>query len=278
MSSERNQRKDSSDPAPASSRHASAPAPSIWGAARAALAAVYNLDALLRSPTVSDPTLLDLLPELRANSDVLRELFARARGMDSAAEAVAAFGGARLSELDSLLDAVARGDPGRSSLAPSVRVLADELDASAAMLALLDRASAPVQTDVSVNLIVSETSRMSWGGGGRDLPVRFDEASPDGSVMTDPYVVGHLLVLAVACVRRAGIEPIVIRARFGLTAQFVVQAGISPGDRPLPSVPLRVLPAIGPIEVAARGVAQQLGATLSVEPWRWTIDLARAGG
>ena len=58
---------DSAERAPSSgtSTRLSARAPSVWGAMRDALAALRNLDALLRSSSVLYRTILGLLPELR---------------------------------------------------------------------------------------------------------------------------------------------------------------------------------------------------------------------
>src|SRR5579864_1558907 len=99
MSSESNgQKPDSLDPPPPSGpgRRMSARAPSAWGAARDALAAVHNLEALLRSASVAYRTILDLLPELRTSASVLREAFAGARDGDAASSTVGDYGGVRL--------------------------------------------------------------------------------------------------------------------------------------------------------------------------------------
>src|ERR1019366_10560413 len=88
MSAESNGRKpDSQEPGPSSgtTSRVSARAPSAWGATRDALAAVHNLDALLRSGSVLHRTILDLLPELRTGAGVLQEAFDRARAGDAAA-------------------------------------------------------------------------------------------------------------------------------------------------------------------------------------------------
>src|ERR1700722_14998651 len=88
MSSENNGRKpDSQEPAPPSgtTSRLSARAPSAWGATRDALAAVHNLDALLRSGSVLYRTIVGLLTELRTGAGVLREAFEAARSGDAAA-------------------------------------------------------------------------------------------------------------------------------------------------------------------------------------------------
>ena len=147
MSSESNDHKpDSLEPGPTSSTSTrlSARAPSAWGAARDALAAVHNLDALLRSTSVLYRTIRDLLPELRTSADVLRDAFERARSSEGAVADVGEYGVDRAAELASLLDATAIADEERDDLADRARTLADELEATADLLALLERASDPV--------------------------------------------------------------------------------------------------------------------------------------
>ncbi|HEY4014400.1 MAG TPA: hypothetical protein VGM06_13750 [Polyangiaceae bacterium] len=281
MSSERNgQKPDPSEHVPpsGSGRRASARAPSIWGAVRGALAAVHNLEALLRSASVPYRTILDLMPELRASATVLRDAFERARCGDAPTAEVGDYGNARTTAFEQLLDAVvAAGEP-RDELANRAHVLADDLDASADLLALLERASAPVATEVSINLVARETGRMSGAGRGRELPVRLDEASPDCVVHTDPYVVGPLLSLAVASAQAAGLGELVVRARCSSQNATLLVEAASAADASLPIVSIRTLPAIPPAERAARRVADQIGALLLVEPARWAIALVSTGG
>jgi hypothetical protein len=276
MSSESNgQKPDSLEPPPASGgeRRSSGRAPSTWGAARDALAAVHNLEALLRSTSVAFRTILDLLPELRTGAGVLSDAFERAHAGGVATAAVGEHGRVHVDELMRLLDATETGQEERDVLANRARSLADELEASADLLALLERSADPLPTEVSLNHIVRETSRMSATGRGRELPVRFEEASPDCAVTTDPYVIGPLLSLAVAQVRGAGIHEISIRARSSPPSATLVVEASAPGDSELPILTMRVLPAVPPAEQAALRVAEQIGALLVVQPLRWAIAL-----
>jgi|GEM_PF-3459742 len=281
MSSEKRGRKpDSQEPGPTSgtATRLSGRAPSAWGAARDALAAVHNLDALLRS-AVPYRTILDLLAELRQSAGVLRVAFETACATeDAATAAVGEYGTARVDELQRLLDETEQRPEDRDDLAGRVRALADELEASADLLALLERAASPVRTEVSVGLIVRETGRMFSSGRGREIVVRFEEASPDILVATDPYVVGPLLTLVVASVSAAGVESIAVRTRCEPPlATFVVEPQRE-GDEALPSLSMRVMPAVAPTEAAARRVADQLGASLELERSRGSIALVRAAG
>jgi hypothetical protein len=280
MSSENGHKPDAPEPVPPSGigRRSSARAPSTWGAARDALAAVHNLEALLRSASVAYRTILDLVPELRISAGVLADAFERAHGGDAATSAVGDYGAIRANDLVLLLDATAASRERREDLADRAHALADELEGSADLLALLERASAPVPTEVNLNLIVRETGRMPGTGRGRELVVRFDEASPDCVVTTDPHVVGPLLSLAVSAAHGVGLVDLVVRARCTPPNATLLVEASSPGDAALPILAMRVLPALPPATQAARRVADQIGALLLIEPRRWAIALASVAG
>ncbi len=279
MSSDSNGRKPETEPSPPSAgRRLSARAPSAWGASRDALAAIHNLEALLRSASVPYRTILDLLPELRASAAVIREAFDAAAQAGATTSAVGKHGGLRVEEFGRLLDATASAEKDRSSLAFRAHELADELESSADLLALLERASAPLPTEVSVNLIVRETARMSCTGRGRELVVRFDEASPDCVVTTDPYAAGPLLAIAVARVHGGKVGEVAVRARCTPPHATLVVEPAGPADAVLPVTAMRVLPPVPPTDDAALTVAEQIGALLLVEPARWAIVFTSATG
>jgi hypothetical protein len=269
----------------------SARAPSAWGAARDALAAVHNLEALLRNEKVPTRTIRDLIPELRAGAGVLRAAFDKARAAgEPAAAAVGDHGAGRVEALESLLGAADSSSDPRDELAARARTLAQELEASADLLALLERASAPSPTTVSADLLVRETGRL-WGSGrGLELSVRFDAPDPDGVITTDPYVAGPLLALLVAWVHSSSARGVALRARCTSTqATFVVApadaagaAGVAAGAgaaRPaLPHIAMRVLPCVPPTAQAARRVAEQIGAELQWEEGRGSLTLPLDAG
>jgi len=282
MSSESNGRKpDSQEPGPTSGTTArvSARAPSAWGATRDALAAVHNLDALLRSGSVLYRTIQELLPELRTTAGVLREAFERARAAEApTVREVGVHGVDRVDELGRLLEATAMADEERDDLAARARTLADELEATADLLALLERAADPVPTDVNVDLIVREAVRLAGTGRGRELVVRFDEASPDCTLHADPYVVGSLLSLLIACAHAGGVTEVAVRARCTADrATFTVEAARA-DDESHPTLIMRVLPAVPPTGNAARRVAEQIGATLELRERRGALTLPCVAG
>jgi hypothetical protein len=274
MSSDRNgQKPDATSIPPSGVAHrVSARAPSAWGAVRDALAAVHNLGALLRSASVQSRTILDLMPELRAGAGLLRAAFERALGGEEATARVGDDGIRTAERLDALLEAIARDPTDREALAGRAVSIADELEAAADLLALLDRAVAPVATEVGLDLVAREAGRMSGTARGREMIVQFEESGPECVVTTDPYILGPLLSLLVASVNAAGVHAIVVRARCTPRAQFIVEPALLE-DAALPTLSLRVTRWVPPSEVALRRISEQIGATLEVESRRAAIVL-----
>ncbi|MGH7293500.1 MAG: hypothetical protein ACRELB_01140 [Polyangiaceae bacterium] len=276
MSSESNGHKpDSQEPGPSSgtATRQSGRAPSAWGATRDALAAVHNLEALLRSSSVLYRTIRDLLPELQASAGTLREAFERARALGGAAHDVGLYGAGRVADLSRLLDAVALADEERDELADRTRRLADEIDATSELLGLLERASDPAPTEVSVDRVVREALRLAGSGRGHELRLRFDEAAPDCAVVADPYLLGPLLSLLVGAVHAAGCASIVVRARcVEEEAAFTVEAA-GAGDEAHAALAMRALPSVPPTVGTMRRVAESIGATLDFQGTRGSLRL-----
>ncbi len=276
MSSDSSEGKPDAEEAGPASARAQARIAASWGAARNALAAVHNLAALLRSSHVSDRTILDLLSELRSSAVALREAFSRSRADDAAAAASGAYGAARVEELDALLDAIGAATGLRQEFASRAGALADALEGCIDLLALLDRAAAPLATEVRLHLLAREAGRMSSGARGPELLVRFDESSPECVVVTDPSIVGQLVSLLVASVHgHARDAPLVLRALSTPTARLLVET-CGPNDASLSTVAIRVAPWLPPSEAAVRLVVARLGATLDVGHTRASLVLGLA--
>lgn len=273
MSSESNERRPDSpqgDHAATSVARTGVRAPSAWGPPRDALAAVHNLEALLRSTAVTQKTILDLVPELRSSAGVLRDVVNAVRGGEDVKSEVSAYGIARALELDALLDAVELGRADRNHLASLAGKLADELEAVVDLLALLDLAEAPVATEVGLDFVAREAGRTSGIARDREVVVRFDGASPDRPVLVDPCVLGALLGLVVACVRSSGADALVLRARAASRPRFIVEPS-SGADASLPTLTLRVMAPIEPAQHVAARVAERLGGTLELSEGRGSI-------
>ncbi len=280
MASDSNGKKpDSIEPVPPSgqARRMSARAPSQWGAVRDALSAIFNLEALLRNASVPHRTLVDVLPEIHTSATLLREAFEVRTTSDQVATETGLHGRLRLVDLDVVLGAIANGDSDRAGLAARLGPAADELEASAELLALLDRAGKGSVTEVGLDLVAREAGRLSTASRGRVLRVRFEEISPDPLVTADPFVLGSLLSLLVACVHQAGAATVVVRTQPAPQAGFVIEVA-SDADQALPTLAMRVMPWVPPTPAAARAVAERFGAVVDIDGARAVIRLKRLYG
>jgi hypothetical protein len=258
------------------SAHANARAASAWGSARTAVAAVHNLESLLRRSYVPGPVILDLLPELKGGATVLRDAFELSQQGDPAAHAVGEYGARRVAELDALLEAVPPLSAARDESARQAGVLADSLEGSVDLLALLDRAVAPLVTEVRLDLLAQEAGRMSGTARGRELLVWFDPAPPHCVLSTDPTLLVAMVSLLVASVHAsANHAPLVLRARSSPRAELVVEPrqGV---DGALSTLAIRVMAWIEPSEAVARRIALDLGASLDLRPGYASLTLACA--
>ncbi|MGH7437806.1 MAG: hypothetical protein ACRENE_19180 [Polyangiaceae bacterium] len=254
------------EPAPPSGqgRRTSGRAPSQWGAVRDALSAIFNLEVLLRNEAVPMKTIVDVLPEIHSSAVLLREAFEVRTASETAATEAGLHGRGRLGDLDAVLGSIARGESDRATLAGRLGPISDELEASAELLALIDRAGKGSVTEVGLDLVAREAGRLSTASRGRVLRVRFEEATPDPLVTADPFVLGSLLSLLVACVHHAGTTTVVVRTRPAPQAGFVIEAA-SEADSTLPTLAMRVTAWVPPTEVAVRAVAERFGAVVDIE-------------
>ncbi len=280
MASESNGKKpDSMEPSPPSGpgRRTSGRAPSQWGAVRDALSAIFNLEVLLRNDAVPLKTIVDVLPEIHSSATLLREAFEVRTAADAAATEAGLHGRARLGDLDRVLGSIAQGDEDRASLAATLSPISDELEASAELLALIDRAGKGSVTEVGLDLVAREAGRLSTASRGRVLRVRFEEVQPDPLVTADPFVLGSLLSLLVACVHHAGASTVVVRTRPAPSAGFVIEAA-SEADSALPTLAMRVTAWVPPTVIAVRAVAERFGAAVDLEGAHAVVILRRLYG
>jgi hypothetical protein len=246
----------------------------VRGAARDALAAVHNLEVLLRNAGIADATLQELMPELRGGAATLRTRFdsRRPEDGDAATPRVVQHGLRQVGELDDLLDAIAGSRQTREELAGRASALAYELEASEGLLSLLDRTAAPVTTEVGLRQVVTEAGR--GAARGREIRVRFDAPTPDGLVTTDPHLLGPVVALLVSHVASGGDAQLAVRARTGAAPEIVVEAA-GPADDAFPLLRMRVAPWIASSELAVRRIAERLGARLTLDRARASVVLDR---
>jgi len=261
------------------SAHADARAASAWGSARTALAAVHNLEALLRRSYVPGQVILDLLPELRSGATVLRDAFERAAqagAEDAASAGVGRYGLARVAELDALLGTMIPPAARRDDAARLAGTLADSLEAAVDLLGLLDRASAPLATDVRLDLLAQEAGRMSGTARGREVLVAYEASAAECTLSTDPALLGALVSLLVGSVHAAvSGAPVVLRTRTkpGANVAELVAEPRMPADASLVTLAIRVMPWIEPSEAVARSVAAVLGAAFDLVGARASLAL-----
>jgi hypothetical protein len=245
---------------------------------RDALAAVRNLETLLRSTTVRYTVIQSLLPELGSSAALLRETFEQASSNDSDVTVeVGRYGEKRVADLQALLDGVAAGGIDRDDVAAQAGGLADGLQATADLLALLERAASPAPTTVSVQLIVRELARPSGTARAHEIAVRLEEGTPDFAVDADPYVVGGLLSLVFALVRSAGAEKAILRAETGDGPAVVIE-GVPSFDNALRILTFQVLPPVEPSAAVARKVASRIGIALELGGTRAMLRFATCTG
>jgi hypothetical protein len=132
--------------------------------------------------------------------------------------------------------------------------------------------------EVSLRLVARETVRLAGSARGRDLALRFDEGQSDCSVVTDPYVLGPLLTLLVACADARGAGALVLRVRGEpRRAMFRIEP-VRAADVALPTLTMRVTAYVGPTWAVAQRVAEHLGATVELKPEGGSLALVRSAG
>jgi hypothetical protein len=248
-----------------------------WGKVRDALAAVHNLETLLRSPRVGAGVLAGLLPELLVSCVVLRAAF------DTRADGVCVdltvFARERLDALEQAMkEASTTGIEARARLALEqvVERVSGDLDAAVDLLELSERARAATRTELSLG----ELTRAALGIGGSvsgilfgdDVHVRIDTQEAACVLICDPHVVSRLLSAAIARVRSAGVRDITVWARCEpreVTLTVAASDARSIGTQPVTTrVKGRIPPTDAVVEDAARAIGGRLvGGDRSVVLW-----------
>jgi hypothetical protein len=235
-----------------------------WGKIRDALAAVHNLETLLKSPRVGASVLAALLPELRASCATLRGAFtADTRG---AKAHLSEFASERLDALEQALTEAGATDieaRERLALEQVVARVSGELDAAVELLDLIERAEAAVPTEHALeeltraSLVIGSSLAQS-----EEVTVRLDTSDAGCTVVADAHVVSRILALAMARVRgkiaAAGPREVAVRARCQKDTVTITVSPIDGASAILPAVVARFAQPIEPgdaiVEAAARAV------------------------
>lgn len=135
-----------------------------WGLARDALSALFNFEALLRSPRVPAQTITQVTGDVRAASSALKSAFERSSPTPEDAalnEYAAARATTLLDELSTIKPAMDAKT--RLGLERAVLVVARELDSALELRALLDRAGQPSMVELSLLEVVRAAAAQGAG-------------------------------------------------------------------------------------------------------------------
>lgn len=185
------------------------------GSVRDVLAALQNLEHLLRSPRVGPKSLTQVIHEIRPSCQPIGDVFDRL--VDQVAVRVsepervrelATFARDRAAQLDEALVRAASSDMGaraRLSLEVGVRQLRAELDAVRELLDLLDAATNFCPTELDINALVPHALAVRAPSDPRrpDVArVSFRPCTGCSGIVSDPRVLMPLIAFAVALAAR----------------------------------------------------------------------------
>ncbi len=185
------------------------------GSVRDVLAALLNLEHLLRSTRVGPKALSRVVREVRPSCQAVGDVFVRL--VDELAvrfpdpdriRPLGAFARQRAQQIDDALVRAGATDMGaraRLSLESEVHVLRAELDAVRELVDLLDAASALSATELDVDALVAHALAVRAPSDMRradTVRVRVQPCVPCGAVINDPRVIMPLVAIAVALAAR----------------------------------------------------------------------------
>ncbi len=270
-------RQDASRPAsstpPGSSQGGPPPAEFVaWGPVRDAVAALHNLEMLLKSPRVSAKTLTSVLPEFLASCAKLRDAFTlrsgeRSRDAQAARSVLCDFTVGRIDELESAM----RGAIGaevetrtRLSLEQVVTRVSVDLDAAAELLDLAERAENAAPTELSVRGLARVSLSASGNHADGEIAVRFDDRSHECVLSADPHVLTRLIAFAAARAHAGGAQEVALRVDCeGDQARILVEAA-GAADAALPTFPTRLARRIDATDAVVEAAARAAGIKVDV--------------
>jgi hypothetical protein len=240
---------------------------STWGKIRDALAAVHNLETLLKSPRVGAGVLAALLPEVRVSSAHLRSAFTGSAA-PGARGALAAFASDLLDALERALGAAEQTEieaRARLALEQAVMRVSGELGAAVDLLDLIERAEAPAPTELSLEELAGASLGLASSfAPGEEVKVRLDTQDAQCVVVTDARVLARLVALAVARVRTAPEAEATVRTH---CAPHAVEITIGPSDATstaLPAVAARLPRLIPPSDAIVEAAARAIGGSVTL--------------
>jgi hypothetical protein len=254
-----------------------------WGPVRDAVAALHNLEMLLKSPRVSAKTLTSVLPELLASCGKLRDAFTlrsgeRSREAQAARATLCEFTLGRIDELETAM----RGAVGaeletrtRLSLEQVVTRVSVDLDAAAELLDLAERAENAAPTELSVRGL-ARVSRVAAGGNAdREVTMRFDDRSHQCVLSADPHVLTRLIAFAAARARAHGGGDVALRVDCDEKHARIVVEPMAEGDALLPPFPTRLARRIDATDAVVEAAANAAGIVVEVSAAKVTYRVPR---
>ena len=241
------------------------------GSVRDGLAALRNLENLLKSPRIGPRALEQVVSEVLPGSrplgeafDVLVDLIGRRNGNVPLVSDLNDFSKQRIDRLDNALVRASESDMGakaRLSLEAEVGRLASELDALRRLVDLLDAATSLAPTDLDLNAVATVALAKLAAPNPRPqriVHVGFSQSPQSATVFADPRVVIPLIAVALGLVARAGVRFIELVARSKPNGETLLACAAEGGDSQMrtPCVPPRI---IAPTLAAARLAAKTLG-------------------
>jgi hypothetical protein len=257
------------------------PAPAVvtrWGDARDALAAVHNLETLVKSARVARERVVEVLPEMFASCAALRAAFDA--GASPGRAELRAFAMASLARLEDALRAA-----GASELDPRARIELEkavvragaDLDAATELLEVLERAEHHRPTEHSVHELARVAIALAAAIRPRgSVLVKLDVSGPDATVVSDAHVLARLLVHAVTWVSYCGARVLTLRPRVQADRVTFVVAPATPDDDALPARPTVTLRRVVPTDAVVLEAVRAIGAVVEVDVARGSLTLPRA--
>ncbi|HEX4515803.1 MAG TPA: hypothetical protein VH054_19780 [Polyangiaceae bacterium] len=227
------------------------------GRLRDALAVISNVEAMLRS---SHASIDDELGELRNALEGLHDALA------AAPAELRRFAASRIGVIEAAASARSADAMGRA---------AAELETTAGLVELIDRANDGGSLEVSCATLAEQALQLAWSVRSRGaFPVRVRAAVADCSVACDPHVVAQMLAMAISTVRETTPD-VVVRTHVEDDAGIIEITGATADDANARVMQARPVVRIPESDALLAAAATAAGIGLHVEPGRILLRCPR---
>ncbi len=236
---------------------------------RDALAALRNLETLLKSPRVGPQIYFDLFPELFVGLESLRAAFMadpRTTIPDGPRDALRPFALEKLDRVERSMRAAQteRGARGRLLLERELGAVMTELDACVELLDLTERAACLSPTELSLGELV----RVALEQGAGISPVFaadvfVDLPATECGMEADAHVTMRLVALAVSSVYANREAPVAVVAECEPELARITIRPARPEDARRATVRTRIVPRVPPTDTVFGAVVTAMGGSLA---------------